>query len=216
MSSITGPGAAQHQLAIEYQGKKGEEQPGASDDSISESTEGMEFDNDENSEISDNDQSQVRKTSTPKRRKRGKKRFKEPGLDSSGSLSPVGGGGTDQKESKDKKLKYDGDGKLSGKGISVNKWTGVKQQQELGNQQLGAHQQGTKQLGAQQLGVQQPGVQQLGEGQLGEQNQADLLEEQQQANCETGLENSSEVTVGEVLPAAPPGSTEPGGGGGGV
>ena len=203
LERIFGPGAAQHQLAIEYQGK-GEEQPGGSNDSLSDESEGMDMDDDDNSEISDSDQSQVRKTSTPNRRKRGKKRIKEPGLDSSGSLSPVVGGGADPQESKDKKLRFDGGEKLPGEGVLGMKPQGVHgvQQHELSDQQHGAH---------------QPGAHQLGEHQLGEQKQGDfLLEEQHQTNyCDAGHENSPEVTVGEVLPATLPGSTEPGGGGDG-
>ena len=113
------------------------------------------------------------------------------------------GGGADPQESKDKKLRFDGGEKLPGEGV-LGKPQGVHgvQQHELGDQQHGAD---------------QPWVHQLGEQQLGEQEQGDfLLEEQQQTNCDAGHENSSEVTVGEVLPAALPGSTEPGGGGGGV
>ena len=226
LERIFGPGAAQYQLAIEYQGE-GEEQPVVSDDSLSDSTEKMDLNDDENSEISDSDQSQVRKTSTPKRRKRG--RHKEPGLDSSGSMSPVEGGAADPKESKDKKLRYDEGEKLSEEGIKGSGPIGIQQQVELGDQQHGVHQPEELQLGAPQHGPQQQGELQYGpqkleegehreqlhgEQQCGEQQLGDhLLEEQQQANCDAELEDSSEVTVGEVLLASP-GSTEPGGGGG--
>jgi hypothetical protein len=99
LETIFGPGAAQHQLAIEYQGNVNEE-TGNLDHSQTES-DGM-----EDSDNSDSDTSEGRKTSTPTR---GKKRHKKPGLDSSGSLSPVTfDGDTDQLESRDKKLKFDG------------------------------------------------------------------------------------------------------------
>ena len=184
LETIFGPGAAQHQLAIEYQGNVNEE-TGNLDHSQTES-DGM-----EDSDNSDSDTSEGRKTSTPTR---GKKRHKKPGLDSSGSLSPVSfDGDTDQLESRDKKLKFDG-------GVE-----GV----------VGKNSQGVVELQQQEVRGEQPGEQQLGDQKHGEQEPGD---QSQGDTSVAGKEDrmDSEVTVGEVLSGAPPESSCPGGSGGGV
>ena len=132
-----------------------------------------------------------RKTSTPTR---GEKRHKKPGLDSSGSLSPVTFDcDTDQLESRDKKLKFD----VGVEGVVGKNNQGVVelQQQGVRGQQPGEHQ-----LGDQKHREQEPGDQSQGDTSVaGQENRMD-----------------SEVIVGEVLSGAPPESSCPGGSGGGV
>ena len=213
------------------------------EDSLSESSEGMEDDNSD----SDISQGEGMKTSTPTRGKKHKK----PGLDSSGSLSPVSSSeGGDQHESRDKKLRIDAGDKVSSAGGLLgreNQWNlGLKQQElddkheqsedqlDQSEEQLEQSEEQLEQSGEQfeqslkQLG--QSGEQLVQSGEQLEQSREQLEQsgeklepsaEQQTVDSQPGVQSSVEdsmgqVTVGEGLPAAPPEASSPGGRGGGV